>query len=192
MNELFRLMEETDSDAVKESSSYKALSGLEHQEFCFQVPEGTGSVPCEGDLEVSTCEDVRTISNCSDCWRRWWWLQRCCFLQNGEQSASDIGAFWEVFDEMSSTQSTSAPPCPKLDCAKSDSECSYKPYTSVPPSPASPSSHSKSTRSSSPSPVYALKQKCPKIKIFARSLNKDLKNNQAQQCNQVRCWVTHV
>lgn len=67
MNELFRLMEETERTAVMEAGLYKLISGLEHQDTCFHGPEGTWSVPCEDDLEVSTCEDARTISNCSDC-----------------------------------------------------------------------------------------------------------------------------
>lgn len=120
-------------------------------------------------------------------------IRRCCVLQTGEQSASEIGEFWKLFDEMSFAQSTSASPSLKLDCSKSDSECSYKPYPAVPSSTVSSSSLSKSTHSASPSesPVYAPKQKCPKINICVRSLNKealnkDLKHNQSQQCNQVR------
>lgn len=66
MDELWRLMEET---AVKEPSSYQLFSGLEHQDIGFPLPEGTGSNPCEDDFDVSTCEDVKTISNCRDCWR---------------------------------------------------------------------------------------------------------------------------
>lgn len=128
----------------------------------------------------------------------WWWLQRCCVLQTGEQSASDIGDFCEVFDEMSSSQSTSAPPSVNLDCAKSDSEGSSKPYPAAPPSPALSLSNSKSTHSPSPSgsPLYAPKQKCPKLKISAQPankvLNKESKRNLGQHCKQVWYWVTDV
>lgn len=195
-DELWRLMEET---AVKEPNSYKLFSGLEHPDIGFPLPEGTGSNPCEDDFDVSTCEDIKTISNCRDCWRWWWCWQRCYVLQIGKQLASDFGEFWAVFDEMSFTQSPSAPPSPKIDCAKSDSESSYEPYPTVPPSTASTSSNSKSTRSPSPfgSPVNAPKQNCPKVNILARSsnkevFNKDVKNNQGQQRNEVRYWVTDV
>lgn len=108
--------------------------------------------------------------------------------------------FWEVFDETSSTQSTSAPSGPELDCAQSDPECSFKPFQAFPlQRSTSSSSLSKSAHSPSPpgSSVDAPKEKCPNIKIYSRPFNKeafkkDLKNNQGQQCNQVRYRVTGV
>lgn len=64
LDELWRLIDETEGTDVKELNSYKLLSGLEHHDICFHVSEG--SIPWEDDLGVSTSEDVRTIS---DSWR---------------------------------------------------------------------------------------------------------------------------
>lgn len=67
MNELLRLMEETEGTDVMDAGLYSLISWMEHQDACFHGPEGACSVPCENNLEVSVCEDVRTISNCRDC-----------------------------------------------------------------------------------------------------------------------------